>query len=207
MAYGFANGNIKCKVKVNAWRVESGHRQSRKRRWDSHQQQQQQGSKPPLETRKNIHFIWVFLYSARKYYFKTLVVDLLRTGQAGWFTVWENGEQNSGKVNFVPDSRLPFVQISFIYQKTAAKAWNWYQGGFEVNGTRISFGTFCPEKQDCLFRSSVAPGKFLLEWPKRSCSLYFATRFSGNFFVNGKQPFLISFGDEILHGHPSRAKV
>ena len=27
------------------------------------------------------------------------------------------------------------------------------------------------------------------------------------FFVNGKQPFLISFGDEILHGHPSRAKV
>ena len=42
-------------------------------------------------------------------------------------TVWANGEQNSGKVNFVADSSLPFVQISFIYRKTAAKAWNWYQ--------------------------------------------------------------------------------
>ena len=65
--------------------------------------------------------------SARNYYFKTLVVYFLHTGQTGWFTVWANGEQNSGKVNFVADSSLPFVQISFIYRKTAAKAWNWYQ--------------------------------------------------------------------------------
>jgi len=36
--------------------------------------------------------------------------------------VWANGKQNSGLVNFVPESRLPFVQISSIYRKTAAKA-------------------------------------------------------------------------------------
>ena len=34
---------------------------------------------------------------------------------------------NSSVVNFVPESRLPFVQISFIYRKTAAEAWNWCQ--------------------------------------------------------------------------------
>ena len=50
------------------------------------------------------------------------VMKLLHTGQTGWFTVWANGEQNSGKVNFVANSSLPFVQISFIYRKTAAKA-------------------------------------------------------------------------------------
>ena len=40
-----------------------------------------------------------------------------------------NGQMvsNSSVVNFVPESRLPFVQISFIYRKTAAEAWNWCQ--------------------------------------------------------------------------------
>ena len=42
------------------------------------------------------------------------------------------------------------------------------------------FGRFYPEKQDYLFRCSVAPGNFLLERPKKSCYLYFPTRFSGN---------------------------
>ena len=49
-------------------------------------------------------------------------------------------------------------------------------------------GIFHPEKQDYLFRSSVASRNFLLERPKKSCSIYFPTRFSGNIFVNGKQP-------------------
>ena len=31
-------------------------------------------------------------------------------GQAGRFAVWANGKQNLGLVNFVPESRLPFVQ-------------------------------------------------------------------------------------------------
>ena len=44
-----------------------------------------------------------------------------------WLLVWVNGTQNSGLVNFVPESRLPFVKISSIYQKTTAKAWTRYQ--------------------------------------------------------------------------------
>ena len=35
-------------------------------------------------------------------------------GQTGRFTVWINGTQSSGLVNLVPESRLPFVQISSI---------------------------------------------------------------------------------------------
>ena len=47
----------------------------------------------------------------------------------GRFTVSVNGKLNSGVVNFFPESRLPFAQISSICQKTAAKAkaWDWYQ--------------------------------------------------------------------------------
>ena len=37
-------------------------------------------------------------------------------------TLATQAKQNSGPVNFVPESRLPLVQISYIYQKTAAKA-------------------------------------------------------------------------------------
>ena len=33
-----------------------------------------------------------------------------------------NGKQNSGLVNFFPESRLAFVQITLIYRKMAAKA-------------------------------------------------------------------------------------
>ena len=52
--------------------------------------------------------------------------------------VWVNGTQNSGLVSFARGSRLPFVQISSIYQKTTAKAWNCYQRWLWRNGTRIS---------------------------------------------------------------------
>ena len=45
------------------------------------------------------------------------------------------------------------------------------------------FGTFRPEKQDCLFRCSVTPGKFALKRPKKSCSMYFPTRFSRKFWI------------------------
>ena len=52
------------------------------------------------------------------------------------------------------------------------------------------FGRFYPEKQDYLFRCSVAPGNFLLERPKKSCYLYFPTRFSGK---NDKQRICLFF--------------
>ena len=50
--------------------------------------------------------------------------------QTGRSTVLANCTQNSGLENFVPESRLPFVQISSIYRKTtvisnmALKKWN-----------------------------------------------------------------------------------
>ena len=43
------------------------------------------------------------------------------------------------------------------------------------------FGIFCPEKQDYLYRSSIAPRNFLLERPQKSASTCFPTG-------NGKQP-------------------
>ena len=55
-----------------------------------------------------------------------------------WLLVWVNGTQNSGLVNFVPESRLPFVKISSSYQKTTAKAWTRYQRWLWRNGTQIS---------------------------------------------------------------------
>ena len=95
-------------------------------------------------------------------------VTFLIHGQAGRSTVWANGTQNLGLVNFVPESRLPFVQISSIYQKTTAKALTRYQIWLWRNGSRISVWIFRPEKQDNLFRCSVAPGNFLMERPKKS---------------------------------------
>ena len=62
-------------------------------------------------------------------------------GQSSRFTVWVNGKQNSRLVNFVPEWSLPFVQISSIFRKTAAKAWNRYQRWLWRNGIRISLSS------------------------------------------------------------------
>ena len=51
---------------------------------------------------------------------KTTVVYYLH-GQTGQSTVWVNGKQNSGLVNVVPESQLPFVQISSISREPIAK--------------------------------------------------------------------------------------
>ena len=50
------------------------------------------------------------------------------------------------------------------------------------------FGIFRPEKQDYLFRCSVAPGNFPLGRPKKSCSIYFRTGFPGKFLSKGQIP-------------------
>ena len=67
-------------------------------------------------------------------------VTFLIHGQAGRSTVWANGTQNLGLVNFVPESRLPFVQISSIYQKTIAKALTRIKDGFEEMDHGFPFG-------------------------------------------------------------------
>ena len=73
------------------------------------------------------------------------------------FMVWVNGSQSSGLVNFVPQSPLPFVQISSIYRKTAGTG---IKDGFEGMEHEFPFGIFHPEKQDYPFRCSVAPKNF-----------------------------------------------
>ena len=55
------------------------------------------------------------------------------------------------------------------------------EDGFEEMEHEFPFGTFRPEKQDHLFRSSVATGNFPPERLKNVCSIYFSTGFSGNF--------------------------
>ena len=52
--------------------------------------------------------------------------------------IWTICHQNWEPVNFVPESRLPFIQISSIYRKTAPKVWNWYQRWLSRNRTWIS---------------------------------------------------------------------
>ena len=47
------------------------------------------------------------------------------------FTVWASGKQNSVLEDVVLESRLPFVQIRFIYRKTASKTLIGIKGGFE----------------------------------------------------------------------------
>ena len=53
-------------------------------------------------------------------------------------------------------------------------------------GIKFLFVIFHQEKQDYLFRSSVAPGNFPLGRPKKSCSMHLlSVRISRNIFVNG----------------------
>ena len=52
--------------------------------------------------------------------------------------------------------------------------------GSEEMEHKFPLGTFRQEEQDHLFKCSVALGNFSLERPKKSCSIYFQTRFCGN---------------------------
>ena len=76
-------------------------------------------------------------------------------------------------VDVVPESRLPFVQISFIYWKTAAKTLNWYQGWLWRKEARR-------EKQKNLFTHSgrfADPAKFPLKRPEKLSGVLFTGSF------------------------------
>ena len=67
---------------------------------------------------------WVSRYHSYSFSFETkirthdsVVVVCNLDGKINRTTAWENGTQNSGLLNFVPESRLPFVQISSIRRK------------------------------------------------------------------------------------------
>ena len=78
--------------------------------------------------------------------------------------------------HIIPESRLLFVQISSIYQKTAAKAW--YKDSFEEMEHEFPFGTIRPENHDFLIRCS---GNFQLERHKKPCSINFLPSFTETF--------------------------
>ena len=73
------------------------------------------------------------------------------------FMVWVNGSQSSGLVNFVPESPLPFVQISSIYRKTAGTG---IKDGFEGMEHEFPFGIFHPEKRTTLSDVLLLPKIF-----------------------------------------------
>ena len=77
-------------------------------------------------------------------------------GQTGRFTIWVNGSQSSGLLNFVPEWRLhwPFTGKRPRRPETGIK------DGFEETEHEFPFGIFHAEKLDYLFRCSVASGNF-----------------------------------------------
>ena len=90
---------------------------------------------------------------------KTLVYH--SQGQTGRFTVWLNGAQNSGLVNFVPESRLPFflqanlavtICINQFHlpknSRRPRKPENGIKNGFEEMEQEFPFGTFQTGKKD-----------------------------------------------------------
>ena len=97
--------------------------------------------------------------------------------------VWLNGSQSSGLVNLVQEleSRLPlYKSVPFTGKRSQSRETD-TNDGFEEMEHELLFGVFHREKQDYLFRCSVAPGYFPLGRPKRSCSIYFPTGFPRNF--------------------------
>ena len=66
------------------------------------------------------------------------------------------------QMGIVPESRLPFAQISSIYQKTAAKAWNWYQRWLGENEV-VKNLQFCPWSLEVMFERGV------LKWNRNFC--------------------------------------
>ena len=109
-------------------------------------------------------------------------------GQTGRFSVWAKGSQSSGLVNFVPESRLPYVQISSIDRKTAAKVWNWYQRWLWRNETRISVWNIPSGKTGLPFQMFRFSRKFSVGKIQKVAFYLLSNRVSRKIFVNGKQP-------------------
>ena len=83
-------------------------------------------------------------------------------------------------------NRLSFVQISSIYWKTTAKAWNCYQRWLCRNGTRISFCNISSGKTGPPFQVFRCSRKFSVG--KRTQKVVFhllSVRISRKVFVNG----------------------
>jgi len=96
-------------------------------------------------------------------------------GSGKWYAKFRTGKFPSRNRVYHLYESVPFTGKWPRSPETGVK------DGFEEMEHEFLFGIFRPEKQDYLFRRSVAPGNFPLERPKRSCSIYFPTGFSGIF--------------------------
>ena len=114
-------------------------------------------------------------------------------GQSGRFTA--NGGQNSELVNFIAEVAFTIWRNQFHWpKKRSPKPETGIKHGFEQMEDKFPCGILRPEKQDYLFRCSVAPGNFPLERPKRSCYIYFPTGYSGNvFWIVNKHGLTLKF--------------
>ena len=115
--------------------------------------------------------------------------------QVGRCLVWVNGTQNSGLGSFARGSRLPFVQISSIYRKTTAKAWNCYQRWLWRNGTRISVWNIPSGINRTTFSDvPLLPDIFRWNDPKSPVSFTFQPGFPETFLWMVNQPLILVTG-------------
>ena len=92
--------------------------------------------------------------------------------QIGWFTLWANGTQNSGPVNFIPESDLPFAQISSTYLKMATKPATGVRG-LRTNKAKILIGAILTGKTEIpLQKFRFSQENFPLEWLQRPVFLF-----------------------------------
>ena len=97
-------------------------------------------------------------------------------GLGKWLAKFRTGK-------LLPESRLPFVQISSLYRKTAAKASNWYQRWLWRNGTRISVWNIPSRKNGTTFSDvPLLPDSFHWNNPKAVFHLL-SIRIFRNLFV------------------------
>ena len=92
---------------------------------------------------------------------------------------------------FHPTIAFTIVQISSIYWKTAAKAWNWYQRWLWRNGIQISVWNIPSRKTRLPFRCSRCSLKFSIGKTQRVLFHLFSNQISQKIFVNGKQPLSV----------------
>ena len=98
-------------------------------------------------------------------------------GQTGRSTVWANG---TGK--FRPGIAFTIATNKFhLPKKRPRRPEPGIKDGFEEMELEFPIGRFRPEKQDYLFRCSVAPGNFPMEQLKSRVLFTFQPDFPENF--------------------------
>ena len=100
----------------------------------------------------------------------------------------QNVTQNLGLVNFVPESCLLFVQISFIFRKMTAKAWRWCQRWlWKKWNTNFRLEHFVRKNRTTF--SDVPLLSEICHWndPTQKVVFHLTNRIFRKLFVNGKQ--------------------